>query len=148
MQPLSRFAFLLFPAALASVACSPSSENAGPGQLADAAKGSEQVSERHFSKVTVPCGDPAQTARALLAWTSRDLGEGTTTQLVDYQTDRVPLKDGEGTIAVIVYSVSAAEEEATSLITTEHFLIHDSCRVMHWSSAVRPGQRTSVVDAK
>lgn len=66
--------------------------------------------------------------------------EGATTKLVDFQTDRVPLQDGEGTIAVIVYSVSDADQSA-SLITTEHFLMNDSCRVMHWSSAVRPGQR-------
>lgn len=136
MQPRSLLP-LLFPATLAISACEEAAPKGGPQPLADAAKGSESIADRHFGRVTVPCDDQRATARALLELTRRDLGEGARTRLLDYGTDRVRLKDGYGRIAVIVYSISNENGQATGT-TTEHFLINDSCRVMHWSSAVDP----------
>lgn len=138
MKPRSILA-LACPFALAVSACEDSGSGSGPRPLAKAAEGTESISARHFSRVTVPCDDPPATARALLELTRRDLGEGTHVQLLDYGTDAIRLRDGDGRIAVIVYSV-AGEGEDSAVTTTEHFLINDSCRVMHWSSAVSPAE--------
>lgn len=119
------------------MACDEAVPESGLQPLANAAQGAESISNRHFSRVTVPCDDPETTARSLLELTRRDLEEDMRVELLDHGIDAVQLKDGSGRIAVIVYSVSAADSQ-TSVTTTEHFLINNECRVMHWSSAVNP----------
>lgn len=133
----SRSVALLCAMSLMLGACGEAAPQNGPGSMADAAKGSELISDRHFGRLTVPCDNPEVTARALLQLTSRDLADDARPRLLDYGTDEVRLKDGSGTIAVIVYAVSAEDEQAV-VTTTEHFLMNDRCQVLHWSSAVAP----------
>lgn len=102
-----------------------------PQGLAETAAGSEKISDRLFSRLTVPCADKAAAARALLELTARDLGPDMRTRLVDHEMADVKLRDGRGKIAVIVYAVSA-EGETETLTTTEHFLINSSCQVLQW----------------
>lgn len=129
---------LILGAALVALGgCDGPAPKAGPTALAAAAEGSQSVSDRHFSRLSVPCEDPEAAARALLQLTSRDLGDDARTRLLDHATDNVRLKDGPGKIAVIVYAVSA-EGGGDTVTTTEHFLINGDCRVLHWSSAVAP----------
>lgn len=124
----------LYPAVLAVSACSPAGPNNKATSLADAAKGSERISARHFGRQTVPCREPDATARALLELTSRDLADDTRTRLLDHESDRVQLNDGPGQIVVIVYSIAEGDDEAV-ITTTEHFLVNQACQVLHWSSA-------------
>lgn len=137
LEPIRPFFAALCPALLLLGACSPAAPENKARSLAAAAKGSEMISSRHFGRLTVPCREPEAMARALLELTSRDLGGDRRTRLLDYATDDVRLKDGSGTIVVIVYSVSAEERNAV-ITTTEHFLVNQSCQVLHWSSAVSP----------
>lgn len=88
---------------LAVSACSPAGPTNKATSLADAAKGSERISTRHFGRQTVPCREPDAMARALLELTSRDLADDTRTRVLDHESDRVQLKDGSGQIVVIVY---------------------------------------------
>lgn len=117
--------------------CSGTTSGPNPQDLAKTAAGSEKISDRHFSRLTVPCTDEAAAARALLELTERDLGPDVRTRLVDHEMADVRLKDGTGKIAVIVYAVSA-EGETETLTTTEHFLINSSCQVLQWGLATNP----------
>lgn len=125
----------LCPVLLVTGACSPAGPSSNRPSPADAAKGSEMISNRHFGRLTVPCREPDAMARALLALTSRDLADGARTRLLDHSSDEVRLKDGSGRIVVIVYSISDDDDESV-VTTTEHFLVNTSCQVLHWSSAV------------
>ena len=139
------WATVLCPIAMFGAACSQAPPE-GHTPLAEAAKGSEAISSRHFGRQVVPCDDPEATARALLEITERDLGGGTRTRLLDHAVDDIRLRDGGGKIAVIVYAVSSGED-SDELTTTEHFLINDDCRILPWSSAARPGENHPASEA-
>ena len=130
------FGSVLALALLAAGGCSPRApENRAP--LADAAEGSDRISSGQFGRLTVPCRDPAAMAQALLELTRRDLADDTRVRLLDHSSDDVRLRDGPGQIVVIVYAVSETGDEPV-ITTTEHFLVNESCQVLHWSSAARP----------
>lgn len=130
--------FMLCPAMLLMSACGPAEPNNKELSPAEAAKGAERISARHFGRLTVPCREPSEMAQALLKLTSRDLAEGARTRLLDHSSDDVRLKDGSGKIVAIVYSVSEEDEESV-ITTAEHFLVNQTCQVLHWGSAVSAG---------
>lgn len=128
-------ALLFVPLMLAVQACGSLAADPAETSLAEAAGGSESITTAHFSRQTVPCADRAAMGPALLELTRRDLADDAQVRLLDHQVERIRLKDGQGQIAVIVYAVSPSDSNAVAT-TTEHFLISEDCRVLHWRSAV------------